>query len=925
MHIQRFTCLTRVSLFALLVFICASPAFGRGAASGYCQQGGQTVTVLGYQSSAATPVQGSYTGSGCNVLVLYSNGGGVTATGPSGLVSTSGTAVTWLAGNVFNANGQWTGLAITINSVTYTISTCASATSCTLMSSAGVQTVPVAYSMSAATPAAIFSDNASTGKSNPFTVSATGYWFYYADNGSYANQYSGTAIQTTYTNAALPLSDPSNLPNVIRWNATLGTTFAQQCTAAQSAPNTAIAVDSAVPVAIGFTASCHILFYPNGIIQPASGQTVTLTGTITAALQQIFDLSLGGTVNLNASTPALYPQWWGAKGDGATNDTSAIRAATTSACGAGGGTVVFPAPYVYIIVPPPLTTAPIIPICSNVTVTGPGVIKIADNAGSYYSIFQNSSGGVSNFTLSGITVDQNSANNPLVSSADLTTYPRIIFHSGSGGTNNVVRDCHFTNLRNEWAIFMKSTSSQMINNLLDNVGGGSVKVDSSELYTDAGAEDFAIQGNTVIAVSESANAAVSAIETHGVGIVSGNQSVNMESGINIAEDSTTVNGVKAEGNIITGAYECISIYSLSTLGASGYGFDGVDIGGNTCVIDQVAYAALTSASGQGIWVIPGSNLPLKNLKVHDNLTIFDLSASSGDPVTSSDFAEGFWNSTGTSGCATCEWSNETIINAPAMGFRFSESSTGSSSILFKNDTAINPGSTKNTLSSPFRAGFFIAATSGSTIGGLTIQGGSVQDNLSTCRFGYGAYLGTVNTSGLFVDGLHVSALDGTCSSLVKAVTPNTSLQIPFIRAILNVPSGAVQPVYVTQMGSSLYSQQENLTYTWNGRSFITNGLLQNPLHLVNLTSSNLSGCGTSPTMNQGNDYAGIFTPGSGATGCVLTFNQAWGYQPTCVYSLVSVISSPVVTEWAPLSTAITVAGSNLAGNAMEYMCATQQQ
>lgn len=322
--------LFRVSLFALFAVACVPCAYGRARASGYCQQGGQTIQVLGYVSSAATPVQASYTGSGCNVLVLYSNGGSVAATGPSGLVSTSGTAVTWLAGNVFNANGQWTGLTITINAVTYTISTCASAASCTLTSSAGTQT-SVAYSMSAATPAAIFSDNAGTPKSNPFSVSATGYWFYYADNGSYANQYSGTAVQTTYTNAALPLSDPSNLPNAIRWNATLGTTFAQQCTAATAAPNTAIVVDTVAPVATGFTAACPVIFYPGGMIQPASGQTVTFT-VQSAGLSQICDVSLGGSCTI-LGTNQVPVTWFGATGAGnATADTAGVVAALASVC-----------------------------------------------------------------------------------------------------------------------------------------------------------------------------------------------------------------------------------------------------------------------------------------------------------------------------------------------------------------------------------------------------------------------------------------------------------------------------------------------------------------------------------------------------------------------------------------------------------------
>lgn len=315
---------------SLLILLLSVASFARGRASGYCNQGGQTVTVIGYQSSAATPVQGSYTGSGCNVLVLYSNGGGTTATGPSGYVTTSGTTMTWSSGNVFNANGQWSGLTVTVNSISFTISSCASATVCTTTSSLGTNTAAVSYSMSSATPAAIFSDNAGTAKSNPFAVSATGYWFYYADNGSYANQYSGTAIQTAYTNAALPLSDPSNLPNVVRWNATLGTTFEQQCIAAQAAPNTAIVVDSVVPVATGFTASCPVIFYPGGSIQPASGQTVTLTGACPQiGSAQAFDYSLGGTVVL-PSCKEVQPEWWGAKADGVTDNKNPLNYAAAA-------------------------------------------------------------------------------------------------------------------------------------------------------------------------------------------------------------------------------------------------------------------------------------------------------------------------------------------------------------------------------------------------------------------------------------------------------------------------------------------------------------------------------------------------------------------------------------------------------------------
>lgn len=102
-------------------------------------------------------------------------------------------------------------------------------------------------------------------------------------------------------------------------------TFAIAC--ARGSSGTTISVTTAwlnVP-----TQSCSAnLEFNGGSIQPASGATVTLTGTITAGAYQIFDYSASGTVNLSSAKLSLgvLPQWLGVTGSGANETVNLQRA-----------------------------------------------------------------------------------------------------------------------------------------------------------------------------------------------------------------------------------------------------------------------------------------------------------------------------------------------------------------------------------------------------------------------------------------------------------------------------------------------------------------------------------------------------------------------------------------------------------------------
>jgi hypothetical protein len=143
--------------------------------------------------------------------------------------------------------------------------------------------------------------------------------------------------------------DPLSLPYTISSQAYInrGMTFYQAC-ADVVAKRLTLAID--VPwFGIATSATCAASIqggFPNGLIQPASGKIVTISGTITAPPVQIFDTSLGGagSILLTGKIPQVYPNWFGAKMDGSTDDTAAWQGTIASLLGPGqtGGTVAMP-------------------------------------------------------------------------------------------------------------------------------------------------------------------------------------------------------------------------------------------------------------------------------------------------------------------------------------------------------------------------------------------------------------------------------------------------------------------------------------------------------------------------------------------------------------------------------------------------------
>jgi hypothetical protein len=75
-----------------------------------------------------------------------------------------------------------------------------------------------------------------------------------------------------------------------------------------------------------------------GLIVVPTGRTFTLTGTIDAGPYQIFNCQGTGAVKILGPQPYVHTRWWGATGDGTTDDTANLQAALTCV----GGVINYP-------------------------------------------------------------------------------------------------------------------------------------------------------------------------------------------------------------------------------------------------------------------------------------------------------------------------------------------------------------------------------------------------------------------------------------------------------------------------------------------------------------------------------------------------------------------------------------------------------
>ncbi len=105
-----------------------------------------------------------------------------------------------------------------------------------------------------------------------------------------------------------------------------------------------LAISRATTVTANVTVPANIAldFKNGGYLDAGAGTwTVTIQGPVRATPTKIFYAFTAGQGTISLTVSPVYPEWWGAKGDGVTDDTAPIQAAINTVAANRGGVIQF--------------------------------------------------------------------------------------------------------------------------------------------------------------------------------------------------------------------------------------------------------------------------------------------------------------------------------------------------------------------------------------------------------------------------------------------------------------------------------------------------------------------------------------------------------------------------------------------------------
>jgi hypothetical protein len=308
---------------------------------------------------------------------------------------------------------------------------------------------------------------------------------------------------------------------------------------------------------------------------------------------------------------------YGAKGDGATDDTTAIRAALAAAI-AAKGVLYFP-PGTYLVAP---TTTAGLTLGNNLEVRGAGegltTIKVSASAGNWAKLLDGTAG-ADNLVVSDLTIDCNNVNNSsaAISVGSPTTHQVALYVAGG----NNVRASHVTFLTgglNTCVLGGGMTGAEVSDcKFVFTVRSGNAQYDNSAIYTVA--RDAVIARNQFVGDSSTTagKGAVTAIETHGgTTTIVGNTCRAFMNMMNVCTGVASAGRVTVTGNTGDDINQGIQIWPIDAPG-----FDGLVVVGNTFGITNVTHNRNLS-SGIKLVDDAAATQPVRSLVVANNTIRF---------------------------------------------------------------------------------------------------------------------------------------------------------------------------------------------------------------------------------------------------------------------------------------------------------------
>jgi hypothetical protein len=527
--------------------------------------------------------------------------------------------------------------------------------------------------------------------------------------------------------------------------------------------------------------------------------------------QYWIDLDSTGKVYFrDGSVKEVYPEWWDAPGDDAVKDTDAIQAAIN--CGSYIPVSFMPGKQYLIALDTPGAYS-LFTLKSGTKILGNGAtLKIADGAGAFYSIFYSVSN-VSDISISGVTFDHNTQNNPIVGVTDMGINRRTTLFINTGDScsgldfsNNIIK-----NENGENTIYLGDGGLKKVKITKNSFEGictdpNGIDHDHSTLYLHA--DEVSVIDNFFEGADWNCPPRC-CIETHcDKSIVSGNIIQKYGSGMNV----TGVSYVDSEQNIVSNntllvSFDGILLWSC-TLGAhtTGYGLKNLIISNNIIKVMQATYYKGTDHGIYGINIIYQSNLPCKNIIIDSNLVEFEQE----------DTTPSYTAQTGNIGIGSRSndpnyvvenlyIKNNTILNAPKAGIRLSSVVKNSE---ISGNTIVNAGQGDDILPPYYDCPVFIGIKS--VTGKLIIDNNKIIDNFNITRMDYAFYIEGTATDIIELSNNSVSVLGATKTAYTYPYSLSATGAVPFIRN--DQHDVWVNPPYGCKAGSNIIDTSTGYKY-----------------------------------------------------------------------------------------------------------------